>query len=132
MKQNRRDSGLRKALHSKHSVLPSNFTFRTMQKIEEDIRHREAKREHSMFCCAIAVSVLLMTWGGLIIRDHYGEELQRLFYELAETFIQLNTQVLPYCYFAVVFLVLLLLDYWMRKYYFKLKQEHDKKSSTRG
>lgn len=132
MKQNRRDSGLRKVLHSKHSVLPSNFTFRTMQKIEEDIRHREAKREHCMFCCAIAVSVLLMTWGGLIIRDHYGEELQRLFYELAETFIQLSTQVLPYCYFAVIFLVFLLLDHWMRKYYFKLKQEHDKKSSTRG
>lgn len=90
-----------------------------MQKIEEDIRAREKRAEKQMFYSIVAVSVLLMTWGGLIIRDHYGEELQRLFYELAETFIQLNTQVLPYCYFAVVFLVFLLLDHWMRSSYYK-------------
>ena len=129
MKQNRRDSGLRKALHSKHSALPSNFTFRTMQKIEEDIRHREAKMEHNMFCCAIAVSVLLTTWGGFIIRDHYGEELQRLSSGLATPFVQLCTEVFPYCYFAVIFFAFLLLDHWMRKYYFKHKKEHGPESS---
>lgn len=130
MKQDRKDSGLRKALHSKHSALPSNFTFRTMQKIEEDIRHRETKRERRMFCCAIAVSVLLMTWCGLIIRDHYGEELQILFYELAVTFIQMGTEVFPYCNLVVIFFIFLLLDHWMRKYYFKHQKEHDPESSV--
>ena len=129
MKQNRRDCGLRKALHSKNSAIPSNFAFRTMQKIEKDIRHRETKRERRMFCYAIAVSVLLTTWGGFIIRDHYGEELQRLSSGLATPFVQLCTEVFPYWYFAVIFFAFLLLDHWMRKYYFKHKKEHGPESS---
>ena len=57
------------------------------------------------------------------------EQLQRLSSGLATPFVQLCTEVFPYCYFAVIFFAFLLLDHWMRKYYFKHKKEHGPESS---
>ena len=117
MKHDKRDNGLRKALHSKHSTLPSDFAFSTMQKIEEDIYHREKKTERLMFCYAIIISILLLTGAGFIIIHYYGEEIQRYLSELTERLHQASTSVFPYCHFAVIFFILILFDYLMRLKY---------------
>ena len=119
MKQDRKDSGLRKALHSKHSVLPSNFTFRTMQKIEEDIRAREKRAEKQMFYSIVAVSAALSAVLGIIVDHFYGEELKRMFSSIAETFLQLDIFATPYILFAMILILLILFDHWMRSSYYK-------------
>ena len=119
MKQDRKDSGLRKALHSKHSVLPSNFTFRTMQKIEEDIRAREKRAEKQMFYSIVAVSAALSAVLGLIVDHFYGKELKRMFSSIAETFLQLDIFAPHYILFAIILILLILFDHWMRSSYFK-------------
>ena len=119
MKQDRKDSGLRKALHSKHSVLPSNFTFRTMQKIEEDIRAREKRAEKQMFYSIVAVSAALSAILGIIVDHFYGEELKRMFSSIAETFLQLDIFATPYILFAIILILLILFDHWMRSSYYK-------------
>ena len=119
MKQDRRDSGLRKALHSKHSVLPSNFTFRTMQKIEEDIRAREKRAEKQMFYSIVAVSAALSAVLGIIVDHFYGEELKRMFSNIADTFLQLDIFATPYILFAIILILLILFDHWMRSNYYK-------------
>ena len=119
MKQDRKDSGLRKALHSKHSVLPSNFTFRTMQKIEEDIRAREKRAEKQMFYSIVAVSAALSAVLGLIVDHFYGKELKRMFSSIAETFLQLDIFATPYILIAIILILLILFDHWMRSSYYK-------------
>ena len=119
MKQDRKDSGLRKALHSKHSVLPSNFTFRTMQKIEEDIRAREKRAEKQMFYSIVAVSAALSAVLGIIVDHFYGEELKRMFSNIADTFLQLDIFATPYILFAIILILLILFDHWMRSSYYK-------------
>ena len=123
MKQDRKDSGLRKALHSKHSALPSNFTFRTMQKIEEDIRAREKRAEKQMFYSIVAVSAALSAVLGLIVDHFYGEELKRMFSSIAETFLQLDIFATPYILFAIILILLILFDHWIRSSYYKQHKE---------
>ena len=114
MKQDRKDSGLRKALHSKHSALPSNFTFRTMQKIEEDIRAREKRAEKQMFYSIVAVSAALSAVLGIFVDNFYGEELKRMFSSVADTFLKLDIFASPYILFAIILILLILFDHWMR------------------
>ena len=123
MKQDRKDSGLRKALHSKHSALPSNFTFRTMQKIEEDIRAREKRAEKQMFYSIVAVSAALSAVLGIIVDHFYGEELKRMFSNIADTFLQLDIFATPYILFAIILIILILFDHWMRSSYYKQHKE---------
>ena len=123
MKQDRKDSGLRKALHSKHSALPSNFTFRTMQKIEEDIRAREKRAEKQMFYSIVAVSAALSAVLGIIVDHFYGEELKRMFSNIADTFLQLDIFATPYILFAIILILLILFDHWMRSSYYKQHKE---------
>ena len=123
MKQDRKDSGLRKALHSKHSVLPSNFTFRTMQKIEEDIRAREKRAEKQMFYSIVAVSAALSAVLGIIVDHFYGEELKRMFSNIADTFLQLDIFATPYILFAIILILLILFDHWIRSSYYKQHKE---------
>ena len=119
MKQEAKDRGLKKALHSKHSVLPSNFTFRTMQKIEEDIRAREKRAEQQMFYSIVAVSAALSAVLVLIVDHFYGKELKRMFSSIAETFLQLDIFAPPYILFAIILILLILFDHWMRSSYYK-------------
>lgn len=129
MKQDRKDSGLRKALHSKHSVLPSNFTFRTMQKIEEDIRAREKRAEKQMFYSIVAVSAALSAVLGIIVDNYYGEELKRMFSSVADTFLKLDIFALPYILFAIILILLILFDHWMRSSYYKRHKGQEDSSS---
>ena len=128
MKQDRKDSGLRKALHSKHSVLPSNFTFRTMQKIEEDIRAREKRAEKQMFYSIVAVSAALSAVLGIIVDHFYGEELKRMFSSVADTFLKLDIFASPYILFAIILILLILFDHWMRSSYYKRQKSQEESS----
>ena len=129
MKQDRKDSGLRKALHSKHSVLPSNFTFRTMQKIEEDIRAREKRAEKQMFYSIVAVSAALSAVLGIFVDNFYGEELKRMFSSVADTFLKLDIFASPYILFAIILILLILFDHWMRSSYYKRQKGQEVSSS---
>ena len=128
MKQDRKDSGLRKALHSKHSVLPSNFTFRTMQKIEEDIRAREKRAEKQMFYSIVAVSAAMSAVLGIIVDNFYGEELKRMFSSVADTFLKLDIFASPYILFAIILILLILFDHWMRSSYYKRQKSQEESS----
>ena len=119
MKQEVKDRGLKKALGSKNSALPSNFTFCTMRKVEEYIHTREKRAEQQMLYSIVAVSAALSAVLGLIVDHFYGKELKRMFSSIAETFLQLDIFAPPYILFAIILILLILFDHWMRSSYYK-------------
>ena len=123
MKQEAKDRGLKKALGSKNSTLPSNFTFCTMRKVEEYIRTREKRAEQQMLYSIVAVSAALSAVLGIIVDHFYGEELKRMFSSIAETFLQLDIFATPYILFAIILILLILFDHWMRSSYYKQHKE---------
>lgn len=71
-----KDQGLKKAAkQSKTPQLPSNFTYRMMKRIGEEMYLREKRQEKRLFILMI-ITVMLMTGGclGMIIWM-YGEEI---------------------------------------------------------
>ena len=123
MKQEAKDRGLKKALGSKNSALPSNFTFCTMRKVEEYIRTREKRAEKQMFYSIVAVSAALSAVLGIIVDNFYGEELKRMFSSVADTFLKLDIFASPYILFAIILILLILFDHWMRSNYYKRHKE---------
>ena len=123
MKKEAKDRGLRKAMSSRNNALPSNFTFCTMQRVEEYARQREKRREQLMLYSIITVSVLLLAGAGITIYLYCGEEVKRMALDLTSAFLHSISQASPYCYFAIIILVLILFDYWMRKSYYKHHKE---------
>jgi len=66
-----RDNGLKKALKmSEKPVLSSNFTFKTMMKLEEEILLERKKREQQMFLLTIAFFSIL-TIGSIVWLTFY-------------------------------------------------------------
>ena len=123
MKQNEKNRGLRKALERKNSALPSNFIFCTMQRVEEYARQREKRREQLMLYSIITVSVLLLAGAGITIYLYCREEVKRMASDLTSAFLHFTSQASPYCYLAIIILVLILFDYWMRSSYYKQHKE---------
>lgn len=71
------DKGIRKALGSSPQLrLPSNFTYRTLQRIEEEQRRREHAQEKWLFIAMVATCCLMV--GGLVFAGcwFYGESLK--------------------------------------------------------
>lgn len=125
MKQETKDRGLRKALNSRNNALPSNFTFCTMQKIEEYIRIREKRTERLIFYSIVTVSVVLSTCIGFFMHYFYGEELTRMFSGITDTFLQLEIFASSYLYFTIIFFILICFDHWIRNSYFKRHQNKE-------
>ena len=123
MKQEAKDRGLKKALGSKNSTLPSNFNFCTMRKVEEYMRAREKRAEKQMFYSIVAVSAALSAVLGIIVDNFYGEELKRMFSNIAETFLPLDIFATPYILFAIILILLILFEHWMRSSYYKQHKE---------
>ena len=120
MTQNQTDKGLRKAM--KTSVPPrlsTNFTFRTMLKVEEAIRLRELKQEKRMLWATIAASVFLLVGGGVIIAYFWGDAFLEMVTHVFTTFARLDILSSPYVFLSLAVLLLLGFDYWMRRAYFK-------------
>ena len=120
MEQNQTDKGLRKAM--KASVPPrlsTNFTFRTMLKVEEAIRLKEVKQEKRMLWATIVASVFLLVGGGVVIAYFWGNAFLEMFTSAFTVFARLNILSSPYAFLSLAVLLLLGFDYWMRRAYFK-------------
>ena len=120
MTQNQTDKGLRKAMKTSVSPrLSTNFTFRTMLKVEEAIRLKEIKQEKRMLWATIAASVFLLVGGGVIIAYFWGDAFLEMVTHVFTTFARLDILSSPYVFLSLAVLLLLGFDYWMRRAYFK-------------
>ena len=120
MEQNQTDKGLRKAM--KASVPPrlsTNFTFRTMLKVEEAIRLRELKQEKRMLWATIVASVFLLVGGGVVIACFWGDAFLEMFSNVFMSFARLDLFSSPCLFLSLAVFLLLGFDYWMRRAYFK-------------
>ena len=65
MNEELKDRGLKKAVREQTTFrLPSNFTYRTMQKVEEAIRLHEKKSERRILLATIAAAIFLIGVSG--------------------------------------------------------------------
>lgn len=120
MEQNQLDKGLRKAMKIKESPrLSSNFTFRTMLKVQEAIRLKEQKQEKQMFWAIVAASVFLLLGCGVVIGHFWGDVFLAMFTNAFTAFARLDLLSSPYVFLSLAVLLLLGFDYWMRRAYFK-------------
>ena len=120
MEQNQTDKGLKKAMKASVSPrLSTNFTFRTMLKVEEAIRLKELKQEKRMLWATIAASVFLLVGGGVIIAYFWGDAFLEMVTHVFTTFARLDILSSPYVFLSLAVLLLLGFDYWMRRAYFK-------------
>ena len=120
MEQHQQDKGLRKAMKTSVSPrLSTNFTFRTMLKVEEALRLKELKQERRMFWITVVSSVLLLVGGGVVIAHFCGPEFMAMFTTLFTSFSQLDLFGSSYVFLSLAVLLLLGFDYWMRHAYFK-------------
>ena len=120
MEQNHKDKGLRKAMNASASPrLSTNFTFRTMLKVQEAIRLKEQKQEKQMFWIIVVAAVFLLTGGGVVIAVFCGDEFSEMFSNVFASFARLDLFAFPYGFFLFAVFILLALDYWMRRAYYK-------------
>ena len=120
MEQHQQDKGLRKAMKASESPrLSTNFTFRTMLKVEEAIRLKELKQERRMFWATVVASVFLLVGGGVVITYFWAEEFMEMFATLFTSFAGLDILSSPSFFLSIATVILLGFDYWMRRAYFK-------------
>ena len=120
MKKDLTDKGLRKVIQEPMPYrLPSNFTFRTMQKVEEAVRRKEQKQERWMLISLVAASVCLLVAGALTLHIYWGKEMVETFSSLEQSFARLDLLSSPYWMLSVLFFILMGFDYWMRRTYYK-------------
>lgn len=120
MEQNQQDKGLRKAMKASASPrLSTNFTFRTMQKVQEAIRLKEQKQEKQMFWATVAASVFLLVGCGVVIGHFWGDVFLAMFTNVFTAFARLDLLSSPYAFLSLAVLFLLGFDYWVRRAYFK-------------
>ena len=120
MEQNQLDKGLRKAMKTKESPrLSSNFTFRTMLKVQEAIRLKEQKQEKQMFWATVTASIFLLVGCGVVIGHFWGDAFLAMFTNVFTAFARLDLLSSPYAFLSLAVLLLLGFDYWMRRAYFK-------------
>ena len=120
MEQNQLDKGLRKAMKASASPrLSTNFTFRTMLKVQEAIRLKEQKQEKQMFWATVAASVFLLVGCGVVIGQFWGDVFGEMFTNVFTAFARLDLLSSPYAFLSFAVLLLLGFDYWMRRAYFK-------------
>ena len=120
MEQHQQDKGLRKAMKTSVSPrLSTNFTFRTMLKVEEAIRLKELKQEKRMLWATIVGSMFLLVGGGVVIAYFWGDAFLEMVTHVFTTFARLDILSSPYVFLSLAVLLLLGFDYWMRRAYFK-------------
>ena len=122
MNEKQKDKGLMKAVKEQPQFrLTSNFTFRTMQKVEEAILLRERKQERKMLLATIAASLFLIISGSIglyIYYIYFGKHLKATMYHALSHV--LKTQIpLIYLLFIITIPLFIIFDRWMRKQYFK-------------
>ena len=80
MNEELKDRGLKKAVREQTTFrLPSNFTYRTMQKVEEAIRLREKKSERRILLATIAAAIFLIGVSGTGLVLYFGDSIREVF-----------------------------------------------------
>lgn len=121
MKEELKDKGLRKATRQQATFrLPSNFVYRTMQKVDEAVLLREKRTERRMLWSTIAASLFLMVTSLACLFIFFGDTIR----ELAESVtVQIEHAAfllpIPCLLFTGLVLILLYFDKWMRRMYDK-------------
>lgn len=122
MNEKQKDKGLMKAVKEQPPFrLTSNFTFRTMQKVEEAILLREKRQERRILLATVAASLFLIISNGIGLYIYFGkhikETLDHAFLTSSHAFeIQIP---LIYPLFIIAIPLFMIFDQWMRKQYFK-------------
>ena len=111
MTQNQTDKGLRKAMKASASPrLSTNFTFRTMLKVQEAIRLKEQKQEKQMFWATVAASIFLLVGCGVVIGYFWGDVFGEMFTNTFTAFTRLDLLSSPYAFLSLAVLLLLGFD----------------------
>ncbi len=121
MKEELKDKGLRRAAkEAPRFSLPTNFVYRTMQKVDEAAMLRERRSERRMLWATIAASVCLVVGCATYISIYFGDTFREAFSMEGLQRISIDTSFLPtYFFFIGIVIILLFFDHWMRKEYFK-------------
>lgn len=117
-----KDKGLMKAVKGQPSYrLPSNFTFRTMRKVEEALLLREKRQERKMLLATIAASLFLMTSGMVGLYIYWGEHIRETLHRAWLAAGHVPDIQIPFIYSLLIPAIplFLIFDRWMRKQYFK-------------
>lgn len=120
MNEELKDRGLKKAVREQAAFrLPSNFTYRTMQKVEESIRLREKRSERRLLLATIAAAIFLIGISGAGLVLYFGDSLREAFTPTADS--RAESIRIPCFYLLLISAIPLfvLFDRWMRKQYFK-------------
>lgn len=120
MKQELLDNGLKKALQKPMPYrLSTNFTFRTMQKVDEAVRLKERKQERWMLFVTVLTFMVLLAISVLVVTVYWGQGLTTAFQELARSITKFQESESPWGILLVISIFLMLFDHWMRHVYFK-------------
>jgi len=122
MNEMKKDKGLTKALSEQPVFrLPSNFTYRTMQKVEEAVLLREKKQDRRTLLATIAASVFLIAGTATGLYLYWGTQITAAISKVFQTGVEALDQPIPFIYllFCLTLPVFAVLDRWMRKQYFK-------------
>ncbi len=124
MKETGKDKGLKRAAKQQPRFsLPTNFVYRTMQKVDEAALLRERRSERRMLWATIAASLFLIVGCVVYICTFFGDSFRETFSPKSFQLPTIDFSFLPtYMYFIGMVVVLLLFDHWMRKEYFKRHQ----------
>ena len=122
MNEKQKDKGLMKAVKEQPQFrLTSNFTFRTMQKVEEAILLREKKQERKMLLATIAASLFLIISSSIGLYIYFGKHLKATMYHAFSHVLKIQIPLiyLLYLLFIITIPLFIIFDRWMRKQYFK-------------
>lgn len=116
MNEGLKDKGLKRAIKEQPQFrLSTNFTFRTMQKVEEAARLHEKKIEQRTLWATIIASLLLLASGIAGVIYYLGDSLTEFIQAMLPS-VTHDIQI-PFFYFlfAITIFLFLLFDRWMRK-----------------
>ena len=122
MKEKQKDKGLMKAVKEQPTFrLSSNFTFRTIQKVEEAILLREKKLERRTLLATVAASLFLIISSGICMHIYFGRHIKETLDHVFLTSSHALEIHIPLIYllFIIAIPLFMIFDRWMRKQYFK-------------
>lgn len=121
-----KDKALKRALKQQEETphLPPNFCFRTMLRINEEVRLREKRTERRLLVGIIAVSLLLIGGGVFVLTYFYGDLLRQAFAILWESADAADFQ--PAFLLCLPVIILLYFDYLMRRTYYSHRHKKQK------
>lgn len=120
MNEELKDKGLKAAARKQPDFrLPSNFTYRTMLKVEEAVRLREKRMERNTLFATILAALFLIGISAVILFLYFGDSIREAFTHTPS--LQTESIQIPSFYFPLLAAIplFLLFDRWMRKQYYK-------------